>query len=51
MMETILKENNLLNKLQSVFNIDQSGIQPINKSGKSVAKKGAKMYTSLPLGE
>jgi hypothetical protein len=42
MMETIPKENNFLNKLQSIFNVDKSGIQLINKSGKSVAKKGAK---------
>jgi hypothetical protein len=41
-METILKENNLLNKLQSVFNVDKSGIPLINKSGKFVGKKRTK---------
>jgi hypothetical protein len=42
MLEAVMKENDLLNMPQGVLNADESGIQPINKSGKVVAKKDAK---------
>jgi hypothetical protein len=41
MLEAVLKENNLPNKPQSIFNVDESGIQLINKPGKVLAKKWA----------
>jgi hypothetical protein len=41
MLEAVLKENHLPNKPQSIFNVDESGIQLINKPGKALAKKGA----------
>jgi hypothetical protein len=34
MLEAVLKENSLPNKPQSIFNIDESGLQLINKPGK-----------------
>jgi hypothetical protein len=42
MLDAVLKENNLPNKPQSIFNVDESGIQIINKPGKVLANKGAK---------
>jgi hypothetical protein len=30
MLEAVLKESSLLKKPQSIFNVDESGIQPIN---------------------
>jgi hypothetical protein len=37
-LEAVLKENSLLKEPQSIFNIDESGIQLINKPGKFIRK-------------
>jgi hypothetical protein len=37
MLEAVLKEINLPNKPQSIFNIDESGIQLINTPGNILA--------------
>jgi hypothetical protein len=39
----------VLNKPQSIFNVDESGIQLINKVGKFVEKKGTKDVHVLTL--
>jgi hypothetical protein len=49
MLEAVLKVNNLPNKPQSIFNVDESDIQLINKPGKVLAKKGVKhMHVLTP---
>jgi hypothetical protein len=42
MLEACLNEDNLLNKLQRTFNVEESGSKLINKLGKFVATKGTK---------
>jgi hypothetical protein len=37
-----VRENNILNKPQNIFNVDEFGIQLINKLRIVVTKKGAK---------
>ena len=42
LLEEVLTKENLMNKPQNIFNMDESGIQLINKPGKVVTMKGAK---------
>jgi hypothetical protein len=38
-LQVVLNEDNLLNKPQSIFNVDESGVQVINKPAKSEQRK------------
>lgn len=51
LLMTILTENNLLDKPDRIFNMDESGVQLNNKTGKVLAKKGARAVKSLTSGE
>lgn len=51
LLETEINLRNLQDKPQSIFNVDESGIQLINKVGKVVAKKGAKVVNKITTGE
>ncbi|KAM3963687.1 uncharacterized protein ACR2FA_002210 [Aphomia sociella] len=42
----VLTDNDLLDKPERIYNMDESGIQLNNKPGKVVAKKGAKVVNS-----
>jgi hypothetical protein len=49
MLEAVLKENNIPNKTQSIFNVDEFGIRLINKPRKVLAKKVAEdMHVLTP---
>lgn len=54
LLTSVLIENDLINKPSNIFNMDEMGIQMINKPGKVVAKKGLKdvhVLTSKERGE
>lgn len=40
---TVLTDNDLLDKPERIFNMDESGVQLNNKPGKVLAKKGTKL--------
>jgi hypothetical protein len=42
MLAAVIKEKYFLNRRQNIFNVNDSSIQLINKSGKIGGKKGAK---------
>lgn len=48
---TVLTENDLLDKPDRIFNMDESGVQLNNKPGKVLAKKGTRAVKSLTSGE
>lgn len=50
LLTTILTENNLLDKPDRIFNMDESGVQLNNKIG-TCPKKGAKAVKSVTSGE
>ncbi|XP_030749425.1 uncharacterized protein LOC115877412 [Sitophilus oryzae] len=47
----ILRENNLLNVPQKIFNLDETGLQLNNNPGKVVTNKGAKMVNCITSAE
>ncbi|RVE47494.1 hypothetical protein evm_007905 [Chilo suppressalis] len=47
----VLTENDLLDKPERLYNMDESGIQLNNKPGKVIAKKGAKVVNSVTSAE
>lgn len=47
----VLIENDLLDKPEKIFNMDESGVQLNNKPGKVLAKKGTRAVKSLTFGE
>lgn len=47
----VLTDNDLLDKPERIYNMDESGIQLNNKPGKVVAKKGAKVVNSVTSAE
>lgn len=51
LLEKEINDYKLQDKPQNIFNVDESGIQLINKVGEVVAKKGAKVVQKLTTGE
>lgn len=54
LLEKVMTENDLLNKPSHIYNMDETGVQLINKPGKVITKKGAKdvhVLTSKERGE
>lgn len=51
LLKNTLKENNLLNNPQKIFNLDESGLQMNNNPGKVVTNKGAKMVNCITSSE
>lgn len=47
----VLRENNLLNAPQKIFNLDETGLQLNNKPGRVVTNKGAKMVNCITSAE
>lgn len=47
----VLRENNLLNTPQKIFNLDETGLQLNNNPGKVVTNKGAKMVNCITSAE
>lgn len=48
---TVLTENDLLDKPDRIFNMDETGVQLNNKPGKVLAKKGTRAVKSVTSGE
>lgn len=51
LLENEIKKHGLQDKPQNIFNVDESGIQLINKVGKVVAKKGSKVVNKITTSE
>lgn len=51
LLGNVLKENNLLNTPQKIYNLDETGLQLNNNPGKVVVTKGAKMVNCITSGE
>ena len=51
LLEDEIKNYNLQDKPQKIFNVDKSGIQLINKAGKVVIRKGATVVNKITPGE
>ena len=49
-MEKVLTENDLIDKPENIFNVDESGINMALKKGKVVVSKGARNAHSLEKG-
>ncbi|CAG9572682.1 unnamed protein product [Danaus chrysippus] len=47
LLTKVLADNDLLDKPERIYNMDESGVQLNNKPGKVVAKKGAKVVNSV----
>lgn len=47
LLANVLTENNLINRPSNIFNMDEAGIQIINKPSKVIAPKGAKDVHTL----
>lgn len=50
-LENTLTECSLFEKPSNIFNIDESGLQLINKPGKVIAQRGSKSVASITSGE
>ncbi|CAH1960891.1 unnamed protein product [Acanthoscelides obtectus] len=51
LLGNVLGENNLLNKPQNIFNVDETGLQLNNNPGKVVVTKGTKMVNCITSAE
>ncbi|KAJ8929032.1 hypothetical protein NQ314_018343 [Rhamnusium bicolor] len=51
LLGNVLRENNLLNTPQKIFNLDETGLQLNNNPGKVVTNKGAKMVNCITTAE
>ncbi|GBP64917.1 hypothetical protein EVAR_49210_1 [Eumeta japonica] len=51
LLNKVLTENDLLDKPERLYNMDESGIQLNNKPGKGIAKEGAKVVNSVTSAE
>lgn len=51
LLTKVLADNDLLDKPERIYNMDESGVQLNNKPGKVVAKKGAKVVNSVTSAE
>lgn len=50
-LENEIKKYSLENKLQNIFNVDESGVQLINKVGHVITKKGSKVVHKVTTSE
>lgn len=51
LLGNVLRENDLLNTPQKIFNLDETGLQINNNPGKVVTNKGAKMVNCVTIAE
>ncbi|CAH1996409.1 unnamed protein product [Acanthoscelides obtectus] len=51
LLGNVLRENNLLNKPQNIFNLDETGLQLNNNPGKVMVTKGTKMVNCITSAE
>ncbi|CAH1975463.1 unnamed protein product [Acanthoscelides obtectus] len=51
LLGNVLRENNLLNKPQNIFSLDETGLQLNNNPGKVVVTKGTKMVNCITSAE